>query len=152
MGLMGVFVALLLPDFNRIIPELRVDKAATKLAADLRMAQQKAIGEMSDVLVYLEPADNRYYAWVIDRELNVNPLEDPLKGGAYLMVDYDLLDAFKGAVLAYTTPASGVVWFSPLGSLRFPGENLTITITHAISGYSRSVLVTYPLGKVSVQP
>jgi prepilin-type N-terminal cleavage/methylation domain-containing protein len=154
MGLMGVFVAVLLPDFNRIIPEMKVDKAAAKLSADLRLAQQKAVGEMSDVWFYIEPANNRYYAWVIDRNLNIDRLEDPLKGGAYLMVDFDELDAFKGAQIVSTTTAGGtvfgMVWYTPLGSVRFPGEDMDILLRHKVTGYQRTVHVTFPMGKISL--
>ena len=154
MGLMGVLVTALLPEFNRVIPEMKVDKAAAKLSADLRMAQQKAVGEMTDVWFFIEPAENRYYAWVIDRNLNTVQLEDPLKGGSYMLVDFDELNAFRGTRLTATisagAPVFGMVWYSPLGAVRFPGADLDILLQHDVTGYQRTVRVTYPLGKISL--
>jgi prepilin-type N-terminal cleavage/methylation domain-containing protein len=154
MGLMGVLVAVLLPDFNRVIPEMKVDKAAAKLAADLRMAQQRAVAEMSDVWFVFDLSGNSYYALVIDRNAMVTRLEDPLKGSAYLEVDFDELDAFKGTrIIAITTasgPVPGFVWYSPLGAVRSPAADVDIVLQHDITGYQRIVHITYPLGKISL--
>jgi len=64
MALVGVLLAATIPNFSKIIPEMKVDKAASKLAADLRMAQQRAISDM--VIVRFRPEVNgeRYYAQV----------------------------------------------------------------------------------------
>ncbi len=167
MGLVGVFMAIILPDFKRAIPQMKVDKAAFKMAADIRMAQQKAIAEMAMVRVQVEISQNRYYALVRDRHAPGgwwdwasydDYLEDPLKSGAYLLVDYDdESNRFRGIVISQIDPiwASGDMLgflFTQLGELYLPFQNTTITLTDPGTGYCRHVLITYPLGKVSVLP
>lgn len=148
MALAGVFVAMILPDFNRVIPEMKVDKAARKLATDIRMAQQLAVSEMSYVWFWLDPSENQYRTWILNRESNWEELEDPLKSGASLRVDFDEINAFQGVRV------TAEVWliYSPLGSLRSPNNDVTITLQHSTTGYSRQIHIDYPLGKVRVLP
>jgi len=148
MALAGVFVAMILPDFNRVIPEIKVDKAARKLSTDIRMAQQLAVSEMSDVWFWLDPSENQYRTWILTRDSIWEELEDPLKSGASLRVDFDEITAFKGVLF------TAEVWliYNPLGSLRSPENDVTITLQHSTTGYTRQVFIDYPLGKVSVLP
>jgi len=51
--------------------------------------------------------------------------------------------------------AYGELWgfyISPLGDLRWPFQTIVITISDPKTGYSRSVQMTYPMGKISVLP
>lgn len=148
MGFVGIFLAMVIPNFNRAIPEMKVDRAARKLATDLRLSQQKAIAEMTDVLVRLEQAENRYYVYYIGREAIWYLVGDPLNGNAALLVDYDELNAFKGTQLLN----DDWIWFTPLGDLRQPVADYTITLTSTTISYSRQIRITYPLGKVEVLP
>ncbi len=166
MGLVGVLVALTAPNLTVIIPQIKVDKAASKLAADLRLAQQKAVEEMALVRFRIEPSQNRYYAMVRERgaaglwyQDGYNDyVEDPLKGGAYLLVDFDVsTNRFHGVEITSISPASalGETWgfyISELGELRWPFSDITVTLTDPRSGYSRQVQITHPLGKVTVLP
>lgn len=156
MGLMGVFVALMLPDFNRVIPEMKVDKAASKMAADLRMSQQEAVTEMSYVWFVMSTSENAYLTWVSTRDapepwtFDGQPVEDPLKSGASLYVDFDEVDAFAGVeISAYS---NSYVVFDALGSQWWPDSDVTITLQSAQTGYTRQVRVDYPLGRVEVLP
>ena len=156
MGLMGVFVALMLPDFNRVIPEMKVDKAASKMAADLRMAQQEAVTDMSYVWFVMSTSSNAYLTWVSTRDapepwtFDGEPVEDPLKSGASLFVDFDDLDAFAGVEISSLT--SSYVVFDALGSQWWPGSDVVITLRSAQTGYTRQVRVNHPLGRVEVLP
>ncbi len=175
MSLMGVFIAVTMPNFNKIIPEMKVDKAASKLAADMRMAQQRAISEMVVVRFRPEVAGDRYYAmvkgkaedisdyWLSNSQWWLNDLDDeyvtdPLKSSENVLMDFNDPDSkFYGLEIESMVPgyADGTTWgiyISPLGDMRFPYENVTITIRDPRTGYSRSVLMTYPMGKVSVLP
>jgi len=166
MGLIGVFMAATIPNFSKIIPEMRVDKAARKLATDLRMAQQRAISEMAIVRFRAEVDGERYYAMVRARdsggdwyEDNYNDyISDPLKSSKNILMDLtDPNSKFYGLEIRSIVPnlASGEnngFYISPLGDVLWPYENITITIQDPKTGYSRSVLMTYPLGKVSVLP
>lgn len=145
MALAGVFVAMMLPDFNRVIPEMKVDKAARKLATDIRMTQQIAISEMSTVWFYLDPADNYYRTWVLDRNWNWDEVEDPLHSGTTLYVDFDEIDAFK----AVDVVGGGWLLFDPLGAI---SDDVTYTLRHSTTGYTRQVFIDSPLGKVSILP
>jgi prepilin-type N-terminal cleavage/methylation domain-containing protein len=161
MGLMGIFVTLVMPNFNALIPDMKVDKAASKLAADLRLAQQRAVGDMAYVFFYLRVQDpgvpgteNRYYASVFGRDATFEQMEDPLSN-SYLDVDYDDDKTFSGIVLQSVQITSGSVnnlWFSPLGSMRIPTDDVTITLRQPSTGYTRQIQVSYPLGKISVLP
>ena len=151
MALASVFVALMIPDFNRVIPEMKVDKAARKLAIDIRMAQQKAVSEMSTVGFWLDVDGNHYRTWVWDRNSDWSEwseLEDPLKSGTALRVDFDEIDAFKDVDVV----VGGWIFFNPLGSIRLPNSDVTYTLRHINTGYTRQVFIDYPLGKVSVLP
>lgn len=148
MGLAGVFVALMLPDFNRVIPEMKVDKAARKLATDIRMTQQKAVSEMSTIWFWLDSGENWYRTWVLDRNSVWDEVEDPLHSGTTLSVDFDEIDAFKSVDVV----GGGWLRFSPLGSVNFPLEDVTYTLQHATTGYTRQVFIDYPLGKVTILP
>lgn len=148
MGFISIFLAMVIPNFNRAIPEMKIDRAARKLATDLRLSQQKAVAEMTDVLVRLEQAENRYYVYYIGREAVWYFLEDPLKNNATLLVDFDEIDTFRGTQLLNDT----WIWFTPLGDLRQPVTDYTITLTNSDIGYSRQVRITYPLGKVEILP
>lgn len=166
MGLIGVFIAATIPNFSKIIPEMRVDNAARKLATDLRMAQQRAISEMAIVRFRAEVDGERYYAMVKARDTGGlwyqdyydAYVEDPLKSSAVVLMDFTDPDSkFYGLEIRSIYPgyAYGELWgfyISSLGDLLWPYENITITIWDPKSGYSRSVLMTYPLGKVSVLP
>lgn len=166
MGIVGVLVAVIIPDFNRVIPEMKVDKAARKLATDLRMAQQKAIAEMALVRFRVEVGENRYYGMVRDRDDSSefwlwqgydDYVEDPLQGGAYLLVDFDDVTTFRGVDISSIDPnfAAGEftgIYFSALGDLRYPAEYVTVTLSDPGTGYSRQVQVSYPLGKVVLLP
>ncbi len=72
----GVIISLSIPNFNKVIPEMRVIRAAQKLATDIKLAQQKAIGEMSVVNFHVEINQNRYFAMVRDRNSPVKASED----------------------------------------------------------------------------
>jgi prepilin-type N-terminal cleavage/methylation domain-containing protein len=155
MGLIGVFVAMMLPDFNRVIPEMKVNKAANKLAADLRFAQQTAITEMSYVRFLLNPAGlpNGYRTEVWNRDyistgVPGEPVEDPLKGGSSLEIDFNTLDPFTSVVISLPPPE---VRFTPLGTIVAAGD-IDIQLVHSETGYSRTVRVKYPLGKVELLP
>jgi len=148
MALASVFVAVMIPDFNRVIPEMKVDKAARKLAIDIRMAQQKAVSEMSTVWFWLDADGNQYRTWVFDRNWNWSELEDPLKSGTTLRVDFDEIDAFKDVDVV----VGGWIRFNPLGSINLPLKNVTYKLRHINTGYTRQVFIDYPLGKVSVLP
>lgn len=166
MGLIGVFIAATIPNFSKIIPEMRVDNAARKLATDLRMAQQRAISEMAIVRFRAEVDGERYYAMVKARDTGGlwyqdyydAYVEDPLKSSAVVLMDFtDPNSKFYGLEIRSIYPdyAYGELWgfyISSLGDLLWPFENITITIWDPRSGYSRSVLMTYPMGKVSVLP
>ncbi|MFC1500496.1 Tfp pilus assembly protein FimT/FimU [Candidatus Zixiibacteriota bacterium] len=166
MGLVGIFIAAVIPNFSKIIPEMKVDKAASKLATDLRMAQQRAISEMAIVRFRAEVDGERYYAMVKARDTgglwyqdNFDEyVEDPLNSSAIVLMDFnDPESKFYGLDILSVEPwfAYGEQWgfyFSPLGDLRWPFESITITISDPKSGYSRSVLITYPMGKISVLP
>ncbi|MFC1627509.1 Tfp pilus assembly protein FimT/FimU [Gemmatimonadota bacterium] len=166
MGLVGIFVAATMPNFSKIIPEMKVDKAASKLASDLRMAQQRAISEMAIVRFRVEVDGERYYAMVKARDTgglwfqdNFDAyVEDPLNSSALVLMDFnDTESKFYGLEIASIVPgfAYGEQWgfyISPLGDLRWPFENITITIRDPGTGYSRSVQMTYPMGKISVLP
>lgn len=156
MGLMGVFVALMLPDFNRVIPEMKVDKAASKMANDLRMAQTEAVSEMSYVWFVMSSSYNAYTTLVSTREaqdpwdFDGDPVEDPLRSGRILYVDFDEMDAFRGVgVSGYNY---SYVVFDALGSQLWPTEDVTITLQSAQTGYTRQIRVKYPLGRVEVLP
>ncbi|MFO7769059.1 MAG: prepilin-type N-terminal cleavage/methylation domain-containing protein [bacterium] len=156
MGLMGVFVALILPDFNRVIPEMKVDKVASKMANDIRMSRTEAVSEMSYVWFLMSSSANAYttqvstrdatYPWDFDGE----PVEDPLKSGAPLYVDLDEVDAFRGVRISGYNYS--YVVFDALGSQIWPGEDVTITLQSIQTGYSRKLRVKYPLGRVEVLP
>ena len=148
MGLVGIFLAIAIPNFNRAIPEMKVDKAARKLATDLRLAQQKAVGEMSDVFFRVEGPENRYYTLVIGREGTWLEVEDPLRSNTTLWVDYDEISQFRGVRLT----VDGWIWFTPLGDMRSPAADAVITLASDDISYSRQIQVTYPLGKVKVLP
>ncbi len=166
MSLVGVFIAATIPNFSKIIPEMKVDKAASKLASDLRMAQQRAISEMAIVRFRAEVDSERYYAMLKARDTGglwyqdnySDYVEDPLNSGAIVLMDFtDSNSKFYGLVIQSIEPrfAYGEQWgfyISPLGDLRWPFENITITIADPKTGYSRSVQITYPMGKVSVLP
>jgi hypothetical protein len=169
MGLVGVFVALIMPNFNKVIPQMKVDKAAFKLAADLRMAQQKAIEEMALCNFRVEVSQNRYYAMIRSRGYGGNPtywwrdgyddyLEDPLRSGSILLVDYDEpSNHFQGVdVTGIQAPGYAVstygFYFSQFGDLRWPFTATTITLADPGTGYYRQVQISYPLGKVMVLP
>lgn len=175
MGLVGVFMAITLPNFSKIIPEMKVDKAARKLATDMRMAQQRAISDMVIVRFRAEVDGERYYAMVKKQDENISDLwewnadwylndaddeyvSDPLKSGTNVLMDFtDPNSKFYGLEIQSIDPwfAYGEQWgfyISPLGDLRWPFENITITIRDPKTGYSRSVRMTYPMGKVSVLP
>lgn len=155
MALIGVFVAIILPDFNRVIPEMKVDKAAHKLAADLRFAQQTAITRMAYVRFLLNPAGlpNGYRTEVWDRDyvstgIPGEPVPDPLKRGSALEVDFSTLDPFIGVVISSPPP---VVRFTPLGTI-WAAKDLDIVLIHSQTGYSRTVRVKNPMGRVEVLP
>ena len=176
MGLVGVFIAATIPNFSKIIPEMKVDKAASKLASDLRMAQQQAISEMVIVRFRVEVDGERYYAMVKGQDEDISELwnknttdwylndpdddyvTDPLQSSANILLDFNDPDSkFYGLEIVSIDPsfAYGELWgfyISPLGDLRWPAENITITIGDPNTGYTRSVLITYPMGKVSVLP
>ena len=166
MSLVGVFIAATIPNFSKIIPEMKVDKAVSKLASDLRMAQQRAISEMAIVRFRAEVDSERYYAMLKARDTGglwyqdnySDYVEDPLNSGAIVLMDFtDSNSKFYGLVIQSIDPwfAYGEQWgfyISPLGDLRWPFENITITIADPKTGYSRSVQMTYPMGKVSVLP
>ncbi|MFC1595314.1 Tfp pilus assembly protein FimT/FimU [Gemmatimonadota bacterium] len=166
MGLVGVFIAVSLPNFSKIIPEMKVDKAVSKLATDLRLAQQRAISEMAIVRFRAEVDGERYYAMVKARDTGglwyqdnySEYVEDPLKSGAVVLMDFNDADSkFYGLEIQSIDPwfAYGEQWgfyISPLGDLRWPAESITITIGDPKTGYNRSVLMTYPMGKISVLP
>ncbi len=155
MGLMGVFVALLLPDFNRVIPEMKVEKAASKVAADLRVSRQKAIAEMSYVRFLINPAglSNGYRTEVWDRDyvytsVPGQPVQDPLKGASALVVDLNTTDPFVGIAIS---SAATEVRFTPIGTI-VSNVDQTITLTHTQTGYTRQVIIYQPLGKIEVLP
>ena len=166
MGLVGVFIAATIPNFSKIIPEMKVDKAASKLASDLRMAQQRAISEMAIVRFRAEVDGERYYAMVKARDTGglwyqdnySEYVEDPLGSSAIVLMDFNDQDSrFYGLEIVSIDPAFayGELWgfyISPLGDLRWPREDITITIGDPDTGYNRSVLMTYPMGKISVLP
>jgi len=166
MGMVGVLVALTIPNFSRAIPQMKVDKAVSKLAADIRLAQQKAIEEMALVRFRIEPSQNRYYGMVRERgsaglwyqDGYDDYVEDPLKGGAYLVVDYDeTANRFRGVDISSVNPwfAQGETWgfyISELGELRWPFEDITVTLSDPGTGYYRQVRIAYPLGRVTVLP
>ena len=159
MGLIGVFVSLIIPDFNKIIPAIKVDKAAHKVVADLQIARQTAIGEMSYVRFFINPGgsdpDNGYTTEVWDRDyvssgVPGEPVEDPLKRGADLSVDFDTLDPFIGVAL---TSVASEVRFTPLGTLAGGvSSDIDIILTHSATGYSRTIRVSYPIGRIQVVP
>ena len=152
---------------------MKVRRAAQKLAADIKLAQQKAVSEMSVVNFRVEVDENRYSAMVRDRNSPVKAsedslfwwrdyyddyVEDPLNRGAYLLVDFDeQASRFKGAQITsinagvYTVSTYGF-YLSPLGDLRWPFANTTITTTDPGSGYSRQVQISYPMAKVTLLP
>ena len=158
MGLMGVFVAMLLPDFNRVIPEMKVEKAASKVAADLRVSRQKAIAEMSYVRFLINPGgidgpDNGYKTEVWDRDyvytsVPGQPVQDPLKGASALVIDLDTTDPFVGVVIS---SAATEIRFTPIGTI-VSNVDQVITLTHTQTGYSRQVIIYQPLGKIEVLP
>jgi prepilin-type N-terminal cleavage/methylation domain-containing protein len=176
MGLVGVFIAATMPNFRKVIPEMKVDKAATKLATDLRMAQQRAISEMVVVRFRPEINGDRYYAQVKAQDTNISNywvpntsdwylndstdeyVTDPLNANENVLMDFtDPESKFFGLDISSIIPsyADGETWgfyFSPLGDLRWPLEDITVTISDPGTGYSRSVRVTYPMGKISVLP
>lgn len=157
MGLMGVFVTLLLPNFNKVIPQMKVNKAATKLAADLQISRQTAISEMSYVRFFINPGGagptNGYATEVWDRDyvstgVPGEPVQDPLRRGADLVVDFSTLDPFTGIGLSSVATE---VRFTPLGTI-VAASDILITLTHLETGYSRSVRVNNPIGKIEVLP
>jgi prepilin-type N-terminal cleavage/methylation domain-containing protein len=148
MGLIGIFMAIALPNFSRAIPEMKVDKAARKLATDLRLAQQKAVGEMTDVFFRVEGPENRYYTFAYNRDFTLSEVEDPLRSNTSLWVDYDEIDQFRGVRLA----VDGWIWFTPLGDMRSPAADAVITLASNDIAYSRQIQISYPLGKVKVLP
>ena len=175
MGLVGIFIAATLPNFSKAIPEMKVDKAASKLATDLRMAQQRAISEMVVVRFRPETDGERYYAmvkghdeditgrWTQNADWYLNDpddeyVTDPLKQGANVLMDFtDPSSKFYGLEIASVEPSYvyGEQWgfyISPLGDLRWPFEDVTITISDPNTGYSRSVRMTYPMGKIEILP
>ena len=97
LALAGVIVSLVAPNFQRVIPEMRVIRAAQKLATDIKLAQQKSVAEMAIVNFHVDVGQNRYFAEVRDRNATGlwyqdgydEYLEDPLNSGAYLLVDFD---------------------------------------------------------------
>jgi len=125
-----------------------VGKAARKLAIDIRMAQQKAVSEMSTVGFGLDADGNNYYTFVLDRYGSPGEVEDPLKAGTTLRVDFDEIDAFKDVDVVF----GGWIFFNPIGSIRLPNSDVTYTLRHIKTGYTRQVFIDYPLGKVSVLP
>jgi prepilin-type N-terminal cleavage/methylation domain-containing protein len=172
-ALAGVIVSLSIPDFNKVIPEMRVIRAAQKLATDIKLAQQKAVSEMSVVNFHVETGQNRYFAMVRDRNSPLKAsedffwwrdyyddyVEDPLNSGAYLLVDFDEQSSsrFRGVQITSITAGFYAVstygfYMSPLGDMRWPFSNTIITITDPASGYSRQVQVSYPMAKVTVLP
>lgn len=166
LALTGVIVSLSVPNFQRVIPEMRVIRAAQKLATDIKLAQQKAVSEMAIVNFHVEVAQNRYFARVRDRNATGDwkvdgydeYVEDPLNSGAYLLVDYDEQSSrFRGAQLTSINASSFPVstygfYLSPLGDLYWPTANTTITITDPNSGYSRQIQISYPMAKVTLLP
>ncbi len=166
LALAGVIVSLSVPNFQRVIPEMRVIRAAQKLATDIKLAQQKAVSEMAIVNFHVEVAQNRYFAEVRDRNATGawyqdgydEFVEDPLNSGAYLLVDFDEQSSrFKGAQLtsisaSYYAVSTWGLYLSPLGDMYWPYANTIITITDPASGYSRQVQISYPMAKVKLLP
>lgn len=166
LSLAGVLVALSAPNFKRAIPEMRVIRAAQKLATDLKLAQQKAVSEMAIVNFHVDVGQNRYFAAVRDRDATGlwyqdgydEYVEDPLNSGAYLLVDFDEQSSgFRGAQLSsisasYFAVGTWGFYLSPLGDLYWPQYNTTITITDPSSGYSRQVQISWPMAKVTLLP
>jgi prepilin-type N-terminal cleavage/methylation domain-containing protein len=171
-ALAGVIISLSIPDFNKVIPEMRVIRAAQKLQTDIKLAQQKAVAEMSVVNFHVEVSQNRYFASVRDRnsgggfsdpywwrDYYDDYVEDPLNSGAYLLVDFDEQTSSRIRGVQLTSINAGFYavstygfYLSPLGDLRWPFDNTTITITDPGSGYSRQVQISYPMAKVTVLP
>ncbi len=167
MALAGVIVSLSVPNFQRVIPEMRVIRAAQKLATDIKLAQQKAVSEMAIVNFHVELDQNRYFASVRDRNTTGSwydlvdfdeYIKDPLNSGAYLLIDFDEQSSkFRGAQLtsisaSYYAVASWGFYLSPLGDLYWPYADTVITITDPISGYSRQVQISYPMARVTLLP
>lgn len=166
LALAGVIVSLSVPNFQRVIPEMRVIRAAQKLATDIKLAQQKAVSEMAIVNFHVEVGQNRYFAEVRDRNAAGlwwrdeydEYVEDPLNRGAYLLVDFDEQSSkFRGAQLtsinaSYYAVGTYGFYLSPLGDLYWPYSNTTITITDPASGYSRQVQISYPMARVKLLP
>ena len=166
LALAGVVVSLVAPNFKKVLPEMRVIRAAQKLATDIKLAQQKAVSEMAIVNFHVQVAQNRYFAEVRDRNATGqwwldgydDYVEDPLNSGAYLLVDFDeQSNRFKGAQLtsisaSYYAVGTYGFYLSPLGDLYWPPANTIITITDPVSGYSRQVQISYPMAKVILLP
>jgi len=172
LALAGVVVSLTAPNFKQVIPQMKVMRAAQKLVADLRLAQQKAVSEMSLVNFHVDVGQNRYFAEVRDRnspvKVSEDPfwwrdyfddfVEDPLNSGAYLLVDFDeQSNRFKGAQITsisatYYAVGTYGIYLSPLGDMYWPPYNTTITITDPNSGYNRQVQISYPMAKVTLLP
>jgi len=169
-ALAGVVVSLTAPNFKKVIPEMRVMRAAQKLAADIKLAQQKAVSEMAIVNFHVDLSQNSYFAEVRERDAGGawyqdgydEFVEDPLNSGAYLLVDFDEESSrFKGAQLtgieaSYQSTHFAVAtygfYLSAIGDMYWPYADTIITITDPVSGYSRQVQVTYPMVKVTLLP
>ena len=166
LALAGVIISLSAPNFNKVIPEMRVMRAAQKIATDIKLAQQKSVSEMAIVNFHVQVAQNRYFAEVRDRNATGlwyqdgydEYVEDPLNSGAYLLVDFDEQSSkFRGAQLTSISASFYAVgtwgfYLSPLGDLYWPPYNTIITITDPSSGYSRQVQISYPMANVTLLP
>ncbi len=120
--LIGILAAVFAPRLFRQADSFKVDAAAEQIANHIRLAQSRAIAQHEDHTVDFIPSENRYSVY---NEETGTVVENPLKRGTNLNIDFDDDEQLKGVTIEDTTFGEHYVTFNALGKPSDSGGDLT---------------------------
>jgi Tfp pilus assembly protein FimT len=93
----SILAVVFAPQITDSINDIRLNKAAQKLAMDIRYMRDLAMSRHDVYGIEFDDADNSYRLYQWDGA-NKNTITDPHKGGD-MIVDFDTIEAFNGVTL-----------------------------------------------------
>jgi prepilin-type N-terminal cleavage/methylation domain-containing protein len=151
MAIIGITAWLAYPKLSAL-DDIKLDAAARRVAADLRYAQNRAIGKRSVHGVLFEPSTGRY---TVFSPTTATPVTDPANPARVLRVDFLATGEFKGITISSASfGTSRGVTFDYFGVPRdTAGVDLAATgrVILTYKGGADTIDVTPGTGKVIVR-
>ena len=152
MAIIGITAWVAYPRFLAPFNDIKLDAAARRVAADLRYAQNQAIGKRSVHGLLFEPAAGRY---TVFSPTTASPVTDPVNPARLLRVDFTATGEFKGITISSVSfGTSRGVTFDYFGVPRdTAGVDLAATgrVILTYQGGADTIDVTPGTGKVVVR-